>query len=292
MQKGTEVDADFNDYTAEDAKKDETLLPALQFDLPRHELLAKTETDASAKHREELALDAKLGLKRQAKATGASQLAADIDELTDAKDYHEISARQLSKLFNIGTLKRLCFRRNVVFHAEAFWERLTHKSNTMSLIFFVPSFITFLATLHCVPSAGPTVGAVAFIFASIFSAISLVCWLVLTFDNFSYSHTQLDAKLDVENLDATDVRLPYGVKLKVAEAMDTKIFEGFSIARPIMTEGHSTVDLSHKFLSFIDPAVLGVTVDKRMFMIAYWDIDKDIDKTKESISKFERFKIK
>jgi multisubunit Na+/H+ antiporter MnhE subunit len=46
-----------------------------------------------------------------------------------------------------------------------------------------------------------------------------------------------------------------------------------------------------KLPSFPDPIVLGVAEDNRMFMVAWWDIKRDIDRVKENIKVFKKFKV-
>jgi hypothetical protein len=41
----------------------------------------------------------------------------------------------------------------------------------------------------------------------------------------------------------------------------------------------------------LDPVILGVAKDSRAYMICWWDIEKDIDKVKENIRLFKKFKV-
>ena len=105
--------------------------------------------------------------------------------------------------------------------------------------------------------------------------------------------TSIKAELDLRPLKETDIEIPYGAKLKAEEAFDTKIFEALVIAHPKFTVQKNSIEIKEKIIPKIDldPAILGMTADERLFMIVYWDVKKDIEKTAQKIKKFRKFKL-
>jgi len=106
--------------------------------------------------------------------------------------------------------------------------------------------------------------------------------------------TSIKAELDLRPLKETDIEIPYGAKLKAEEAFDSKIFEALVIAHPKFTVQKNSIEIKEKIIPRInlDPAICGVTADDRLFMIVYWDVKKDIEKTAQKIKKFRKFKLK
>jgi hypothetical protein len=81
------------------------------------------------------------------------------------------------------------------------------------------------------------------------------------------------------------------IKLKLKEAKDSGLFEGFSIATPEFHTNRVNYKPRFHLPEVKDPAILGITKDNRMYMIAWWDEKRDIDRVKMNIKKFKKFKI-
>jgi hypothetical protein len=97
----------------------------------------------------------------------------------------------------------------------------------------------------------------------------------------------LKVKLDMTPLKKVDMKIPYGAKLKVQEAAKTGIFEDFVLAKPVFSVEQKEIIIDLK----PDPAILGITKDSRMFMIVYWDIQKDKEKVLKEIHRFRKYKL-
>lgn len=288
-------EAEYNEVTEDSERKDKNTLPALNYELPRHPLMKNGDTLPVLQ--EELELDKKLGLQKQAQHTGSEALKLDIDELTSSHDYHEISKKQLNKLFKINELNRICSWINFKSSISAWWNEIKNQSNPAWVIGTIVCVAVFCSTVYALAPTTPDTGwnifsgVMCILVGIIGSIICIIGYCIALFEDFTIRYTLIEAKLHMESVKTTDIKLPYGVKLKMLEAQETGIFEAFTIANPRTVETEYSKEYSIK-LSSIDPAVLGVTADSRMYMIAYWDIENDIDKTKESIDKFERFKVK
>jgi hypothetical protein len=99
-----------------------------------------------------------------------------------------------------------------------------------------------------------------------------------------------EIKLTIEPVDKTDIYIPRGAKINLKEAKTTGLFKEFYIAKPSIVQKQ------------IDPALLGKTEDNRLFMICYWDIERDLIEVTEqakdkknnkiiNIDRFKKFKI-
>ena len=75
---------------------------------------------------------------------------------------------------------------------------------------------------------------------------------------------------------------------KCGEEKKTGIFEDFIFAQPEFFVENKTVEPRIK----IDPAILGMTKDQRMFMIVYWDVEHDVEHVLTQIDAFKKFKLK
>ena len=107
----------------------------------------------------------------------------------------------------------------------------------------------------------------------------------------SFKYWFIGVKLNMESVSQTAIQIPYPAKLKMKEAKDSGLFEGFSIVRPEFFTDQKSFKPSFQFPRFSDPAILGVTKDSRMFMVVWWDIEHDVDRVKTSIKKFKKFKV-
>ena len=80
-------------------------VPAIIYEPIRHHLLAEKNKKYIKPIKKELEIDQQLGLRNQAVIDQQSALEKDIDELTNSKDYYEITAKQLEMLFGLGKIK-------------------------------------------------------------------------------------------------------------------------------------------------------------------------------------------
>jgi len=266
---------------------------AIPIDSYRHPLKLKDlESDYVKKAQEELEVDMKLGLKKQAQATAKTILKQDIDELTDSKDYYEVDKSTISKLFGIADLKKRCWGINI---KEAV--KQTIKGLALPLMF--AAFTAVLTTVglglmfSAISSGSVTVSILSGILG--LGAITTLCYgIYFLTQRTSFEYTFIGVGTDVEPLEDTEVKIPYGAKLKALEAKESGIFEGFAIITPQFKQTNKKFDNPFKPPEFnfaLDPAIVGITRDNRMYMICYWDLAKDKEKVIDDIEHFKKFKI-
>jgi hypothetical protein len=268
-------------------------LPANPSKLYRHELRKGSSDKAIEDISEELDIDNKLGLVNQAEITATNALRHDIDVLTTSKDYFEVYPKLLEKLFKIGSLRRKCF-----------WYNLKSAAIGFIQMSWLPLFfhIAFLALIYPMLKFSFAVFPWEINSFEIFIGIvNIICWvgmlmlLVLGFSGWDgrvLKRTELNVKLETIPLGQVKTKIPRGAKLKVLEAQNTHIFQEFVYVTPDFEakSKYFEVDLK-KILPPIDPAILGITIDKRLYMIVYWDIEKDIEKVVKKIDHFKKFKL-
>lgn len=277
----------------EENEKNLPMDPSTLRELHRHELMVQKSDEAIKSIKKELIIDTELGLTNQAELTAKKALVHDIDKLTSSKDYFEITPKQLSKLFQIGALKRKCF-----------WANLISFSSGVLKTCKVPLFldVSFLALIYpmmvfsfaVIPwKSNPL--ALTLGFGNVFAWIGMLILLIYgicTWDKKKLSYFIIAVKVDTIPLLSVSSPIPYGAKLKVLEAKKTGIFKDFVFATPefVIESKNHIIDMKKNFPP-IDPAILGVTQDKRMYMIVYWDLDKDVEKVIKNINDFKKYKL-
>jgi len=242
---------------------------------------------------EELELDKVLGLKNQAFMDLATVVRKDIDELTKSNDYYEVDEDDLEKLFEIPTLRRKCWNFNI-------WNAFKAVAPIIEGgIFAAITYFIFYYLIEGSPS-DQTMQFSEFVLGivGIITAIITIGWPI-----GRYTETKNDdtgkmeggvsaqfagVKLIVEDLTKTNIKIPRGAKLKTLEAQDTKIFDKFQICYPHFHIKEKVFKIN---LPKLDPAIVGVTADKRMYMVCYWDIQNDIEKVNRSINRLKKFKL-
>jgi len=107
------------------------------------------------------------------------------------------------------------------------------------------------------------------------------------------TYSKIEVSLEIKPIQETAIKIPYGAKLKMEEAFDSKIFKNFVIAYPKFNIKKHKLLVKEKIIPRIDfdPAICGITEDGRLHMIVYWDIKKDKDKTIKSIERFKKHKL-
>jgi hypothetical protein len=288
LPKNTE-EADFVVVTEEEVSH--VNLPARMEDV---QLLRHKKAEGNPAYLQEIQddikLDIELGLKSQFEMDQAKVLRNDIDQLTKSNNYFQVSRKLLNKMFNIDDLKALCFFHNL---KELVVESLNGAKRPI-----VFALALIFSTWATVGDIGACHGS--FLFLKVIGAILLCCWDIALFCMFvncfidangfgdmEFNYEFMDVELDIEDVKNTRIELPRIAKLKMKEAKDSELFEGFSIAHPEFKIKKKSFKPNFK----LDPAILGVTKDNRMYMICWWDIKKDIDKVRENIRLFKKFKI-
>jgi hypothetical protein len=256
----------------------------------RHPLMEGKVTKDLAILVDELEIDRKLGLTYQAQETTEEILRKDIDELTSSKDFFEVSRKLVEKLFSLGKLKIMCFFSNVkeAIHQTLIVARPGIAMVLGGLLLLLP--VVFLwAHLGQIQSK-VTAGLFCLFFLNVMFSLGLAVLVIVGFVNIfydkTYSYDFMKVQINYVPLKEAQVKIPRGAKLKVLEAQETKIFEDFVLASPKFIVEHKEVQFSRP-----DPAILGVTKDKRLFMIVYWDVERDVERVVKDIESFKKFKL-
>jgi len=266
----------------------------------RHPLMREVvDKDYVQRAQHELEIDERLGLKNQAEKTAKELMANDIDELTNSRDFYEVDKQAIGKLFGLKDLKARCVGHNIS-------ESVTNTCKALVLPLCISALAVGLIVggikTAMVAAAANSIwwgmGATG-IFIGAIGAIIGAGWAF--FNKVDFRYTFIDVNLDIQKLEETDIRIPYGAKLKTDEARETGIFDGFAIITPKFTQQKRELTsqqmrdaIRERFapkFSF-DPAIVGITRDNRMFMVVYWDIENDREKVITDIEKFKKFKLK
>lgn len=289
MEKNQQVTAEFEEVKEKNLPADPKTFTSLR----RHELMVQESDEHITSIKEELDIDTQLGLKHQAEITANKALMHDIDKLTSSNDFFEISSKQLSKLFQMGSLKRKCYWANLI----SFWSSVINTCAlpiTLDILFLALIYPMMIFSFAVIPWKGNPIG-ISLGFGNVIAWIGMIILLIFgigTWDKKKLSYLVIDVKIDTKPLSSVSDPIPYGAKLKVLEAKKTGIFKDFVFAIPEFTiEGRNhLIDLKKNFPP-IDPAILGVTEDKRMYMIVYWDLDKDVERIVKNINNFKKYKL-
>jgi len=241
----------------------------------RHHLMEGQDREYVKDIVEEIDLDQKLELKKQEAFKQAELLQKDIDELTKSNNYFEVSNKGLEKLFKIKKLKM----KTVPFNLKILF---------ITSLLYIPILLTGLSIFLFV--AGIVIHNIPFKVGLICScAISLAVTIMFFISIFKSrdAFQFINVHLRKEKVQDTCVRIPKGAKLKLLEAKESGIFNSYSIAYPEIYSKHPDSIKSPR----MDPAILANTVDGRMFMVVWWDVEKDIERSITDINKFKQFKL-
>jgi hypothetical protein len=239
-----------------------------------------------------MALDIELGLNNQFEIDQKRVLQKDIDELTKSNEYYQVTPKLLNKLFKLGHLRSLCTFFNI---KEAVTQSIIGaKIPIIFGILLIGSALGIVTMTHIHESLKST-AQLYMNFGIVLTAIAAIiffCCIIMSFIEEDFGHIEFNFKfmrvgLTIENVKETRVIIPKMAKLKIKEAKDSELFEGFSIAYPKFYVDEKHYKPTFKF----DPVILGVTKDSRMFMVCWWDIAKDIDRVKTHIKMFKKFKV-
>lgn len=292
-------------------KEKEIKALATSYSLDRHHLMANTQTSYQKELQENFEIDKDLGLENQMRIDQTELIQKDIDELTNSRDYYEVRKSTLKKIFGISRLKMMCLPfniREISFKLFKYFWRPT--------LYFLIALGTLIYTtntwynLH--NNWSPTLNNVYIILSVVLScAITIYALCKLFFiDTYTRSMTTIrddhhetsyvrtydliDVDLIIEPLNKTRLKIPYSAKLKTKEALETDIFNDFVIAYPkfVQKKVEEEFIVSKPVERWLDPAILGVTQDNRMFFIVSWDLENDTKRVERSIKKFKKYKVK
>jgi hypothetical protein len=253
----------------------------------RHPLMLTTKTKYAKEMKKEIAFDEQLELPTQAVINSMELLQMDIDELTSSKDYYPIDDNILEKIFNIKKFRTSCTKFTIMSYIKgliehqkiALWFYLF--AAKVSLIFF---FVVINLTIN------PHIIAPSLILMVI-SIVIPIAISITTLQKKKIKHSNLSVRINKDPITTTKVKLPMGAKLKYKEAKESEIFESFIVAYPYLDLETKNDDVSTSPKYESDPAIIGITGDRRYFMICWWDVKKDIDKINRQLNWVKKFKI-
>ena len=292
-------------------------LPMIRLDEIRHPKMATVKTPYLEKFMDELIVDEKLGLENQSKLNAEELFKRDVDELTSSNEYYQVSPELVGRMFQMGSLKLMCLGHNIREFAFK-----TIRELAFGMLLFLGSCaalwpaIKFFQHADVVSKTSDNSGWVALgLMCCVATVVGITFAFVHTFrrtrtvdrlvnrhgelqhelDNVTglfFDYFFLTVKLQMEPIKETLVKIPFPVKCKILEAQEKSIFKSFVIGYPRFDVENKQSNIKFPEIRFnADPVVLGVSEDSRMFLIAWWDIKKDIDKVKNNIRFFKKFKV-
>jgi len=270
-------DAEFiQDLESDDPDKHANL-PA-HTNLFRHPLMKGKSSPYAEKMAKTLELDEKLELKPQAIRTQKKMIKKDIDDLTGSNNYFEVTKKGLEKLFRINNLRQKCS-----------WWNLGKLTKAIYTNF---QFIFATAAISAVAWVSATI--VGSLFANAIAIASTVACIVgiikLLNDGAKFSFHKIMVDLKIDDVEVYKGDMPDGAKYKLLEAKESKIFKKFVVAYPHVSFATQTVEIPRVRFE-TDPAILGESLDGRLYMVCYWDIKNDVDRAIDQIEKFKHLKI-
>jgi hypothetical protein len=250
--------------------------------------------------KEDMNLDIELGLNNQFEMDQKKVLQKDIDELTKSNEYYQVTRGLLAKIFNIRRLRSMCASANIKEAVVQSFVALKVPLLLFALLIgsIMGSFWMGHIEHHYTGLTGQffDIGIALTVIWELAVAVGIIACFCSNFGNVRFNYEFMKVDVDLEEAKATRVPIPRMAKLKMKEAKDTGLFEGFTIAYPQFRTSKKSFkpDFGPFFRALGgggDPVILGVTKDSRMFMICWWDIAKDIDRVKTHIKMFKKFKI-
>jgi hypothetical protein len=262
--------------------------------LLRHPLKKGTSYEGIEKVAKEFEVDEELGLPHQQSLTAKKALEKDIEDLTSSKDYFEVSDNVIKKLFQIRKLQTQCTLLNIKSVLVAFLKgSIIPLSLSILVLALILPMISYSRWVWPTSLKDPTASMITLDIFNILSWVGMLIVLIVAvvkWCNVSIAYPVISVKMKAMSLKYVTDEIPFGAKLKVLEAKKTGIFEDFIYTTPEFEVQNIEKNLFPELPS-IDPAILGVTLDSRKFMIVYWDIKKDIEKVTKQIEHFKKFKL-
>lgn len=247
----------------------------------RHQLLVDVDKPYVKDFEKEIELDIKLNLKNQAKQTTESLLMKDIDELTSSNDYKEVNDIIIERMFSIPLLKRNVMYHNVKSATKAWFKSFWPACGILlGLVCFSTALIVGGVNQSWVVGVSGMIPSVC---------IFVISWIIDVHYNHKFRYDWITVLLKKNDVTDTEIKIPYGAKLKLLEAQESKIFDKFLITYPDVEIETRTKNPPK--MEFTDPAIVGLTADKRMYLICWWDIEQDIDRVTNKIDWIKKYKV-
>ena len=235
------------------------------YSLWRHPLMKGISTEKVKDTITELEIDKALGFQKQAEMTKKELLSDDIDRVTKKHGYPEITGDLLRKLFSFDKIKEEIEKKNFKENLNAIMPLIYGIASSLITVFFMIIFAMNPSTMK---------------FSVMLSSFIGTAFLIYK-NRMPYNKTHYYVNFDISDVKYTKIKLPLGVKKAILKAYEEKVFNSFSIASIVHDERN--VDK--------DPAILGVALDGRQFMICWWDTKENMPKDLPSLEIFKKFKI-
>lgn len=253
--------------------------------------IAVMDPEKAERIKQDVELNKSLGLDGQIELLGKEVLNADIDTLVSSKEYPEVNENGLKKIFGIDNLNPKVWGVNAWLIGKALAYHLSIPVALFILCYYLSEGTT---EGEKVIKPGFFILSLLVGLASVIAAIvhvSSICGSDVCREMVpSYFHFRwLSLGMVYVPHDRCTVKIPYGAKLRLKEAMDTKIFSKYMVAYPKVTLNELPVRKLE-----IDPALIGVTEfggEERWFLISLWDIEKDRDRVINDISRMKKLKV-
>jgi len=245
---------------------------------------------------EEIALDLELGLPKQAEIDAQRLFSDDVKELTCLSSYQRVTPKVVEKMFGLGKVRWIC----ALWNAQSAVGTVV-KGFMPSLIGLGLATLASLATWRLALIAAPyrLGNAVIFLvvaFGVIGAAVGAIWAMVYSitepFNRNGGNELKFRfiwPKLDIEQVENTSIRIPNGAKLALKKARETGIFDDFAVASPEITVTTPSIKYRPKPP---DPVLLGVTKNLQYYLVAWWDIEKDVDRIQRDLRVLRKFRVK
>jgi hypothetical protein len=259
------------DVKYEEVKEKKTTT-AVAIPLARHPLMSDKKMEYVKDIQEEADLDRHLGLNHQVRMDELDMIRHDIDELTKSTDYVEVSNKDIENLFGIGWIKVRCFVSTLVI----FFKSPLGICLEVTAAFLLMGIFGVHTDNHKLAVIG-------------FSAMTLVLvGILVQCATEGFEVYRVKVSMRRERIQDTIIRLPIGAKLKLKEAVDSKLFLRFDIVDPKIDVTSETLRAPRKMV--VDPAIIGLTPDNRQFLIVCWDAENENLKVNQK--NFKKLKLK
>ena len=273
-------DAEFTNVRSVDVKEKEEEYShkalAKPIKIMRHPLMHGKSEDYVEELSEEIDLNKELGLENQAKIKQCELIRKDVDVLTKSNNYFEVTEKGLEKLFGIRKLKSKCIFHNlkIAFITSGMYIPI------LCFTFGILSTVSSVIVKPVLFTVFLMIAATSFFVVTVLRTLSII---KSSRKRFPF----IRIRLKTEAIEDTKIQILKGAALKFKEAKDTDIFSKFTISYPeVYCKGIDTVKQPN-----MDPAILAQTVDGRMFMVVWWDIEKDVEKSITKIKDLKQFKL-
>lgn len=250
----------------------------------------------------DMELNKKLGLHGQNKKLANEVKSENIERVMDKTKYPEINEKGLLNLFGVSGLNWDIWKHNL---------KIIFKYGIAIPLFCVLVLAGGIEYLNWLPDPnviihkfGQFMGvfmvilAIATGFISLVLCLGSVVFFIMSYASFFTNETPIkDNKLiklslTIEDLATTRTMIPYGAKLMLSEAMDSKLFQGFHLVKPDITELYKK-----RAIPKMDPAFVGVMNldgEEKWFLVSLWDIEKDKERVigdLNNITKIKKLKV-